>query len=49
MNRKIFQPSGLTTRQMTELINFSNNSLKFTPNGIEAFKVTDLKIIGLLE
>jgi len=49
MNRKMFKPSELTTRQMAASINCLNNALPFFPTGSESSKFTEVEIIGLLE
>ena len=49
MNRKMFKPSELTTRQMAASINRLNNALPFFPTGSESSKFTEIEIIGLLE
>jgi hypothetical protein len=38
MNRKIFKPVELTTRQMAASIDHFNNALPFFPNATEASK-----------
>ena len=48
MNRKMFKPSELTTRQMAASINWLNNALLFS-TGTESSKFTEMEIIGLLE
>jgi hypothetical protein len=49
MNRKIFKPVELTTRQMAASINRLNNALPFFPNATEASKFLEVELIGLLE
>ena len=49
MNRKMFKPSELTTRQMAASINRLNNALPFFPTGSDSSKFTEIEIIGLLE
>ena len=49
MNRKMFKPYELTTRQMAASINRLNNALPFFPTGSESSKFTEVEIIGLLE
>ena len=49
MNRKMFKPVELTTRQMAASINRLNNSLPFFPNATEASKFSEGELIGLLE
>ena len=49
MNRRMFKPAELTTRQTSAAINRLNNSLPLFPGGSEGSKFTDVEIIGLLE
>jgi hypothetical protein len=49
MNRKMFKPVELTTRQMAASINCLNNTLPFFPNATEASKFSEMELIGLLE
>ena len=49
MNRKMFKPVELTTRQMAASINRLNNALPFFPNSTEASKFSEVELIGLLE
>jgi hypothetical protein len=49
MNRGMFKPAELTTRQMAAAINRLNNALPLFPLGKDASKFPDTKIIGLLE
>jgi hypothetical protein len=49
MNRRMFKPAELTTRQMAAAVNRLNNALPLFPLGMDASKFTDTKIIGLLE
>jgi hypothetical protein len=49
MNRKMFKPVELTTRQMAVSISHLNNPLLFFPNATEASKFLEVEIIGLLE
>jgi hypothetical protein len=49
MNRRIFKPAELTTRQTAAAINRLNNALPLFPLGTDASKFTDTEIIGLLE
>jgi hypothetical protein len=49
MNRRMFKPTDLTTRQTAAAINRLNNALPLFPLGTEALKVSDSEIIGLLE
>jgi hypothetical protein len=49
MNRKMFKPVELTTRQMAASINRLNNALPFFPNATEASKFSEGELIGLLE
>jgi hypothetical protein len=46
MNRKMFKPVELTTRQIAASINHLNNALPFSPI---ASKVSEIELIGLLE
>jgi hypothetical protein len=49
MNRHMFKPTDLTTRQMAAAINRLKNALPLFPLGTEASKNSDSEIIGLLE
>ena len=49
MNRKMFKPVELTTRNMAASINRLNNSCSFFPNATEASKFSEVELIGLLE
>jgi hypothetical protein len=49
MNRRMFKPVELTTRQTAAAINRLNNSLPLFPNGSDASKFSTTEIIGLLE
>ena len=49
MNRKMFKPVELTTRQMAASINRLNNALPFFPTATEASKFSEIELIGLLE
>ena len=49
MNRRMFKPAELTTRQTAAAINRLNNSLPLFPGGSDASKFTDVEIVGLLE
>jgi hypothetical protein len=49
INRKMFKPVELTTRQMVASINCLNNSLPFFPNATEASRFSEVELIGLLE
>jgi hypothetical protein len=49
MNRKMFKPVELITRQMASSINRLNNALPFFPNATEASKFLEVELIGLLE
>jgi hypothetical protein len=49
MNRRMFKPTELTTRQTAAAINRLNNSLPMFPAGTEASKFSPTEIIGLLE
>ena len=49
MNRRMFKPAELTTRQTSAAINRLNNSLPLFPGGSEVSKFTETEIIGLLE
>ena len=49
MNRKMFKPSDLSTRQTAAAINRLNNALPMFPNGSEGSKFTPTEVIGLLE
>jgi hypothetical protein len=49
MNRRMFKPKELTTRQTAAAINRLNNALPLFPLGTEASKFSDVEITGLLE
>jgi hypothetical protein len=49
MNRKMFKPVELTTRQMAASINRLNNALPFFAHATEASKFSEVQLIGLLE
>ena len=49
MNRRMFKPVELTTRQTSAAINRLNNSLPLFPGGSETLKFTEIEIVGLLE
>ena len=49
MNRRMFKPIELTTRQTAAAINRLNNALPLFPTGTEASKFSATEIIGLLE
>jgi hypothetical protein len=49
MNRKMFKPVELTTRQMAASINRLNNALPFFFTATEASKFSEIELIGLLE
>jgi methylmalonyl-CoA mutase N-terminal domain/subunit len=49
MNRKMFKPVELTTRQIAASISRLNNSLPFFPNATESSKFLEVELIGLLE
>jgi hypothetical protein len=49
MNRKMFKPVELTTRQMAASINRLNNALPFFPTATEASKFSEIELIELLE
>ena len=49
MNRRMFKPVELTTRQTSAAINRLNNALPLFPGGTESSKFTETEIIGLLE
>jgi hypothetical protein len=49
MNRRMFKPTELTTRQTAAVITRLNNALPLFPLGTDASKFSDTKIIGLLE
>ena len=49
MNRRMFKPVELTTRQTSAAINRLNNALPLFPGGSDVSKFTDNEIIGLLE
>ena len=49
MNRRMFKPVELTTRQTAAAINRLNNSLPLFPGGSENSKFTETEIVGLLE
>ena len=49
MNRRMFKPAELTTRQTAAAINRLNNSLPLFPDGSENDKFSPQEIIGLIE
>jgi hypothetical protein len=49
MNRKMFKPVELITRQMAASINCLNNALPFFPNATEASKFLEVKLLELLD
>ena len=49
MNRRMFKPIELTTRQTAATINRLNNSLPMFPGGTENSKFTATEVVGLLE
>jgi hypothetical protein len=49
MNRRMFKPMDLTTRQTAAAINRLNNALPMFPNGTVASKFSPTELIGLLE
>jgi hypothetical protein len=49
MNRKLFMPVELITRQMAASMNRLNNALPFFPNIAEASKFLEVELSGLLE
>ena len=49
MNRRMFKPPELTTRQTAAAINWLNNALPLFPSGTDASKFSDTEIVGLLE
>ena len=49
MNRRMFKPVELTTRQTSAAINRLNNSLPLFPGGSEGSKFTEKEIVELLE
>ena len=49
MNRRMFKPVELTTRQTSAAINRLNNSLPLLPGGSEGPKFTENEIVELLE
>ena len=49
MNRRMFKPIELTTRQTAAAINRLNNALPMFPGGSENSKFTETEIVGLLE
>ena len=49
MNRRMFKPAELTTRQTSAAINRLNNSLPLFPGGSDNSKFTEKEIIELLE
>jgi hypothetical protein len=49
MNRRMFKPAELTTRQTAAAITRLNNALPLFPLGTDASKFSDSEIIGLLE
>jgi hypothetical protein len=48
MNRKMFKPVELTTRQMAASINRLKNALPFFPTATEGSKFSEIELIGLL-
>jgi hypothetical protein len=46
MNRKMFKPIELTSRQMSASINHLNNALPFFPTATEASKFSEIELIG---
>jgi hypothetical protein len=49
MNRRMFKPADLTTRQTAAAINRLNNALPLFPTGTENSKFSDVEVVGLLE
>ena len=49
MNRTMFKPAELTTRQTAVAINWLNNALPMFPTGTNASKFSATKVISLLE
>jgi hypothetical protein len=49
MNRRMFKPAALTTRQTAAAINRLNNALPLFPMGTDASKFSDVELVGLLE
>jgi hypothetical protein len=49
MNRNMFKPIELTTRQMSAAINRLNNALPYFPQGSEASKFSEKELVELLE
>jgi hypothetical protein len=49
MNRRMFKPAELSTRQTAAAINRLNNSLPMFPNGSVASKFSPTELVGLLE
>jgi len=49
MNRRMFKPADLNTRQTAAAITRLNNALPMFPDGTEASKFSEIEIIGLLE
>ena len=49
MNRRMFKPADLSTRQTASAISRLNNSLPLFPGGSDASKFTEQEIVGLLE
>ena len=49
MNRRMFKPAELTTRQTAAAINRLNNALPMFPNGTNESKFSPTEVIGLLE
>ena len=49
MNRRMFKPAELTTRQTAAAITRLNNCLPLFPGGSDASKFTEQEIVGLLE
>jgi hypothetical protein len=49
MNRRMFKPADLTTRQTAAAINRLNNALPLFPTGTENSKFSDVEVVELLE
>jgi hypothetical protein len=49
INRKMFKPVELTTRQMAASVNRLSSTLPFFPTVAEAFKFSEIELIGLLK
>jgi hypothetical protein len=49
MNRRMFKPAELSTRNTSAAINRLNNALPLFPGGSDASKFTEQEIVGLLE